>query len=222
MVCLTSCRYYSSSDEQLIKVCLTTAWILNALSIEESIQAIWVFLHDLTVNSNPLCCGLWAWVQAVVQIAILFIKPSIRSKSQLCHYAMWNPPPPTPYWCWLLQLSKTPSTPSSRGNWPGVQGWKRKCWSIPFFLFFFCFFFIFHSFCSLFLYHQECLHILPPPLSTTAGFSPHLRLWWLTETLNNHLHGWTVSIYFFSFKQMFFEHTDVFKDLYLISVSYSL
>lgn len=190
MVSLTCCRYYSSSDKRLIKFCLTTAWILNALSVEESIQAIWVFQHKFPsyVLSPPSEAGL---------SCVSMLQPKFLSGGRA---ACETHSPPTPFWCRFLRLLKTPEHTLFTWQLARCAGVKKR---VVQHRFVFCFFVLF-----FFFRFSRFLFIFPatprmPSLSITAGFSPHLRLQWLRETLNTCLHGWTVSFHFFSFKHVF-------------------
>lgn len=102
--------------------------------------------------------------------------------------------PPTPFWCRFWRLLKTPEHTLFTWQLARCAGVKKRVVQHRFVFFCCCFFFFRFS---------RFLFIFPatprmPSLSITAGFSPHLRLQWLRETLNT-----SVSFHFFSFKHVF-------------------
>lgn len=145
------------------------------------------------------------------QIPVLCIKPSIRSRSQLCQYAsaevfvrwsgsMWNPLSTHTFLVSFFATFKNPRAHPLHVATGQVCGGEEESGATSFCFLFFCFVFFFRFSRFLFIFPATPRM---PSLSITAGFSPHLRLQWLRETLNTCLHGWTVSFHFFSFKHVF-------------------
>lgn len=105
------------------------------------------------------------------QIPVLCIKPSIRSRSQLCQYAsaevfvrwsgsMWNPLSTHTFLVSFFATFKNPRAHPLHVATGQVCGGEKESGATSFFFLFFVFFFAFHAFCSFFLQHQECLPFL--------------------------------------------------------------